>query len=407
MAQAETNVVALRVSEEGSWAPVPSSPTMQYVRWTGGSLVHNKDTVLSATLRSDRMVDDIAEVMARSEGDVNMELSFGLDATPDPVEQGLLMMGALGTTDAQLVQGGEGPSETIACTAATGTFTGTATTWQTDGLLPGMWILFDGFANGVAGTRGNNGPHQVATVSSDTVLTVVDKTILAEEDPGPGSQSYCFNNMRNGIEKRSYLLELGFADVTQFMSFRGMRVNRMELNVTSGQIATISFSFMGQRGIIAQTTVAGSTDLAPTFSVMNATSNVGTLYEGLSPLATAIRSISLTVDNAGRNLAAVANKYAIGINLGRQSVTGTMEAYFEDEVFVEKYIDHTETSLSIPFNDAAGNWIIFTVPSMYFSEGSPNVPGIDEEVMQTLNFSARREPTNQLYQVQVDYLPAF
>jgi hypothetical protein len=365
---------------------------MPEIRWTGGSLVHNKDTVLSDTLRGDRMVDDIAEVMAHAEGDLNMELTFGLDATPDPVEQGLIMEGVLGDDIVQIDQ-----SYTVDTNQAGKTYTDSGATFITDGFRVGMSVSWSGFTN-----ADSNGVHTIS-VLTETVMTVLEALGANESTV---SADCTTNSIRNGIEKKSYLLEMEFDDVTQFMSFRGMRVNRMEINVTAGQIATCSFNFMGQQGIIAQTTVAGSTANPPSYSVMNATSNVGTLYEGGTALATAIRSIAITVDNAGRNLPAVANPYAIGINYGRQSVTGTMEAYFEDEVFLEKYIDHTETSLVVPFTDLAGNSIVFNIPSMYFSEGSPNVPGIDDEVMQTLNFSARREPTDQLYQIECCYLPA-
>jgi hypothetical protein len=399
MAQAETNQVALRAIEEVTWGTTPATPTMPELRWTGGSLVHNKDTVLSDTLRSDRMVDDIAEVMAHAEGDVNMELSFGLDGSSLPVEQGLLMEGALGD---DIVSDGETDVTSIEITASTGAVVGVGTDWST--VLPGEWILFDGFSLGTG--RGNNGPHKIATVTDGQNLTLADISFLANETAST-TPDWATNSIRNGIVKKSYSMEMEFDDVNEFVSFLGMRVNRMEINVTAGQIATISYSFMGQQGVSAGATIATSSPNPPTYSVLNATSNVATLYEGGSALASAIRSVSVTVDNAGRNLPAVANAYAIGINYGRQSITGTIEAYFEDETLLEKYIDHTETSIDIPLYDLAGNWTIISIPSMYFSEGSPNVPGIDDEVMQTLNFAARREPTNQLYQIQVCYLPAF
>jgi hypothetical protein len=404
MAQAETNQVQLLVSEESTWAEVPSTPSMDVVRWTGGSLVHNKDTAESEILRADRMIDDIAEVMAHAEGDVNMEMSFGLASDDSPQEIGLLAEGALGS---DIVQGGETAVQ-IAITASTGAVVGTGTDWSSH--LVGQWIMFDGFSLGTG--RGNNGPHQIATITDGQNLTLADTSILADEDTGAGNASWAVNCIRNGTTKKSYLLEMEFADVTEFVSFRGMRVNRFDMNITASQIATCTFNFMGQQGISSATGLDDPpTRTALGYSVLNATSNVGTIYEGGAAsgdaLATAIRSVSISIDNSGRNLPAVANEYAIGINYGRQRVTGTIEGYFEDNVLLEKYIQHTETSLIVPLNDAAGNWVIISIPSMYFTEGSPNVPGGDDEVIQTLNFAARREQTNSLYQVQIDFLPAF
>jgi hypothetical protein len=404
MAQAETNQVKLLISEESTWGEDPSTPTMQITRWTGGSLAHEKDTEESATLRSDRMTDDIVEVAARAGGDLNMELTFGLDATPDPAEFGHLCEGVFG---ADFVQGSES-SKTIDVVASTGTFTGTGTGWDTAGLLPGMFIKFDGLDLGAAGTVMNKGPHQVATVVSDTVLTVVDNTPLADES-GNADEGWDFNCLRNGTSKKSFLFELEFGDIAStFLNYRGMRATRMELNISAGAIVGVTFGFMGKGGYYTAATVGdGSPTAAGTTSSYNATENVGTLLEGGSALASATRSATISIDNQGRALQGIGDKYAIGINYGRQRVTGTLESYFESTALLAKFINHTETALVIPLTDAADNNTIISVPSAYYTEGNPNVPGGDDEVIQPLAFAARREQTNQLYQVQLDLLPAY
>jgi hypothetical protein len=389
MAQAETNAVQLLVSEESTWAETPSTPAMDVVRWTGGSLVHNKDTAESEILRADRMTDDIAEVMAHAEGDVNMEMSFGLDSSDVVQEIGMFAEGALGD---DIVQ--EGATETVGATVTTNVYD-IAGSWPAT-ILAGMKIHFSGFTN-----PENNGVKTVVSVSGSD-LTVAEDLVTESV-----SATWSVNSIRNGTTKKSYLLEMGFTDVSEFISFRGMRVNRFDMNITASQIATCTFNFMGQQGVSSATSLdADPARDALTYSVLNATSNVGTIQEGGSTLATAIRSVSISIDNSGRNLPAVGEEYAIGINYGRQRVTGTIEGYFEDNVLLAKYIDHTETSLTVPLYDAAGNYVVIHIPSMYFTEGSPNVPGGDDEVIQTLNFAARREQTNQLYQVQMSFLPA-
>jgi len=80
MPQADTNRVSLFISPETLWGETPGvaglAPKMYEVRMTGETLSHQKETVLSETIRSDRMRDSLAEVGVSTDGDMNFELAF-------------------------------------------------------------------------------------------------------------------------------------------------------------------------------------------------------------------------------------------------------------------------------------------------------------------------------------------
>jgi hypothetical protein len=245
----------------------------------------------------------------------------------------------------------------------------------------------------------------LSTTTNPNDTMTVSETIA--DEAGTGDEAYTANMLRNGVTKKSYLIEEEFVDVTQFHYFTGMRMATMELTARAGAIAQVTFGTSGKGGYSAQATRAASTAAVGSTRVLNCSENIGTILEGGSALATAIRACTLRIDNSVRPLPGLGSKYAVGINLGRQRVGGNFELYFEDETLLDKYIDHTETALVLPFVDSASNDIIFSLPSMYLTEGgSPAVPGGDDEVMQSPGFACRRDQTTALYQVQVDLLAA-
>ena len=81
-ATADTNRVSLFISPEDDdcWGGTPDTgplaPKAYELRMTGETLVHNKQTVVSETIRTDRMRDTLSEVAVSVEGDINFELSF-------------------------------------------------------------------------------------------------------------------------------------------------------------------------------------------------------------------------------------------------------------------------------------------------------------------------------------------
>lgn len=75
MSVSDTNKTNISFNEETTWGETPSSVTMLQTRFTGESLSYAKQTVVSETIRDDRMRDQIALVGFNTEGDVEFELA--------------------------------------------------------------------------------------------------------------------------------------------------------------------------------------------------------------------------------------------------------------------------------------------------------------------------------------------
>ncbi len=385
MSQAESNRVSIRLSEETSWAEVPSSPTMAELPYTSESVEYNKESVKSNTVRADRLTDDIIEVGGGCGGDLNFEYKFG--------DFELLMEGALGADFlAGSFTGAGGNLDFAAAGGGVQVLTAPAATWTN--------FLVGGYVRVAGANSANNGVFKITAVSS-TTLTINNSagTVQADADGAVVTTKMA----RTGTTKKSYLYEKGFLDLSKFISFRGMRVGGWSMEIASKAIVTGTFSLVGEGAYPSATTISGSVTAQGSLSVANATSNVGRLEEGGSTLATKIKSAKFTLNANARALDAVGSKFPIGINLGSFEITGSIEAYFEDLVLYEKFIDHDDSSLVLEIDSPEDDRTIITITNLKFTKCTPVGAGLNQDVMATLEFMAKKNATS-VSMMQVDLL---
>lgn len=168
MSFADANRASIRVIEETTWGTTPSSGATREVRLTSSSLSAEKETVISDELRADRMVSAITEVSAMSSGDINFEHSAGAQ---DEFLAAFLMGAWTRPMSRDFFKG-----QTISVTGTNEvTVAGKDVTGYIEG---GRRIKLAGFVNAE-----NNGYFSVSSVAlsgSDTVITLVENTLVAE-----------------------------------------------------------------------------------------------------------------------------------------------------------------------------------------------------------------------------------
>lgn len=399
MPQADTNQVQLRYSTETAWGETPSTPTMQDIRITSESLIHNKNTVLSEVIRNDRLRDSLVEVAVNAEGDIGIEMSFGDTGAAttelDDMWEALFQSTFTTITDASL-------DVTVVATART--FTDAGATFVTAGFLIGHWVRFAGFTN-----AGNNGVFQIETVT-ETVITVTTASaddsggLVNETGPAMGVTATA-KVIRVGTTPTSLLIEKEYSDVTEFVYFTGMRVGSLSMSVEAESIATGTLTFQGKEGFSQATTIGdGSPAAASSDTSLNATSDVGGLQEGGTNLTTALRSVALEMNNNLRPKPQVGDRSPVNIGLGFVDVSGTIEAYFEDNVLYDKFLQHTGTSLSFKLIDpVTGSTMVWTVPNLFFSSGNPTTSGGNDDVILPMEFSGIRDSVTST-SIQLDLL---
>jgi hypothetical protein len=176
------------------------------------------------------------------------------------------------------------------------------------------------------------------------------------------------------------------------------------MEVASGGIVTGSFAFQGlqtQRFSTEQFPEGAYAPLDTTITeVMNATTNVGSIYKNGAILATAVQSISLEGDATLRNQNAVSSKFPRGIGTGRFNLSGTISSYFENGTMYDHFLQHDTISLAWDFNDIDLNKYVFTVPALKVTSDPVAPAGIDQDVMEELEFVAFRDPiTKCMFQI--------
>ena len=381
MATADTNQAQLRYAAEASWGETPATPATTALRITSEGLAHTKSVVVSQEVVSDRQRAAILEVGQSAGGNISFELSYG---DFEPFFEGALFDTIASATVAQ-----------ASTTFAASSITGAAGTDYTP-FKPDQWLRIKADGNA------NDGAVVQVVSRTSTVITTTGSTLAA----GVASANVTGRRLRNGTTEKSFFIEADFTDIAAVKYFTGMTVDQAQITIAADGVVTGSFSLTGKAGAVASATVASTVVAsAGTNTPMTAAANVVNLMEGGAGLATAVQSLDFNIANNLRAQRKVGQKPAFGAGAGGVDVTGRLNAYFEDIALYQKFLDHTETSLSFRLVDAAGNAIVVTVPSIYYTAGDPQITGQDSDVFVDLTWTARKDTANG-YTAQMDFLPA-
>jgi hypothetical protein len=254
------------------------------------------------------------------------------------------------------------------------------------------------FAGGSA-TKG--GFFTIASLPDDDTI-VVNETLTTDANAGSLPVVIKGSHLRNpgtvgSITKQSFSIETGFTDVSRYFLMNGMRVGSFDMSVTTGEIVTGSFNFMGAQTIPGVSAVLGNTvsyDVLATTSteILNATANVGQIEKNGVALSTAVKSIELSGDASLRNQPAVGEKFPAGIGYGRFTLEGSISAYFENLDFYNDFRNHATVALGFDFEDVDHNKYFFRIPAAKITTDPVSPGGIDQDVMEEMEWTAQRDP---------------
>lgn len=252
------------------------------------------------------------------------------------------------------------------------------------------------------GSTSKGGFLTISSLPDDDTI-VVAETLTTDANAGSLPVVIKGSHLRNpgaisDITKQSFSIETGFTDVNKYFLMTGLRPGSFEMNVEAGELVTLGFEFMGRATSTSSTSTLGNTsayDVLGTTGteVLNATANVGAVKKDGTTLSTAVMSIEMSGDAGLREQPAVGEKFPAGIGYGRFTLEGTIVAYFQDFDFYSDFINHTTVSISFDFEDVDHNSYIFTIPSVKILSDPIAPEGIDEDIMESLEFQAQRDPS--------------
>lgn len=388
---ADSNLAQLAYRVESTYnETIAAAHTMQLLRYTSESLSYDITNTSSQEIRSDRATADLIQTGASTSGGFNFELSA---TTFDN-----FLVGALYSA---------GWSTSPATTTGTVSFTRTASTLDIPScttLSKGQWVQVKGLNTTAAVDY-----FRIMNVNSSTQLLVFSPLTLA----ATGTQCTVTGSMiRNGTTEKSFGFEkkivVNSTTATNvFFQYTGMIVNQMSLSAKSDAVLTGSFDFMGASADVSDTTVIPATSLtaATVTQVLNATSNVGGVFEG-RPTFTAIegcliQGIDINLNNNLRQIKGIGRKEACDVGVGECSVSGSLTAYFFGKEIYQKYLDGTETAITFRVSDANNNGYIFTMPRLKIETDKTNIGGSNQDIMENMTYRALYDSFSNC-QIQID-----
>lgn len=388
MTLAVTSRVQMAYIQESVFGTVPGAGNYKNLRITGESLNFDYSKDESKEIRSDRQTSGASTTDANATGGINFHFQYA--------EYETLMQGALQNSWA--VYGTNGVGTTFSGTYAVGSITaGAAPVGSSDftTLKKGQWIKI------VAPTHGNDGKIvRISTITAPTTTVITLDTNTPILVGGPIANSAISTaRLSNGTTQFSYSIEKQFLDITQFLTFRGMNVNKMTVNFAAAALTDGSFEFMGKDAQIGVATkLPGTATASYSFDIQNSVRGVGQLWENGAPIAsTFVKSISVSVNNNLRGQKAVGNLGNIGIGSGDLNVTGSMEVYFADTTIFNRFLTDTYTSLIIGTQDnttGTGNGYVISLPRVLLMNAKIIAQGENQDIMASFDYSAFSDDAN-------------
>lgn len=187
--------------------------------------------------------------------------------------------------------------------------------------------------------------------------------------------------------EQPFTLEDWMDDISKGVRYTGCIVNSLNISASAGDSRpTQTFNIVAQDGasnsseIDASPTAASSKEMFDNFT--------GSIGEGgASPSETIITGFELNLENGIQPDRVLFNNTATGQAYGRVMVSGNVTAYVPDLALLDKFLNETESLLSVQFQDPSSNTLTILVPAMKYSGG--DIPhNTEQSRVLTLPFEA-------------------
>lgn len=189
--------------------------------------------------------------------------------------------------------------------------------------------------------------HGQRTVSGDIAVEMrpADYDWLLE---GALFGAFSTNVLNTGTTVKSFSIEDGALDITQYRAFTGCMVNTMQMSIAPNQMTTATFGIIGKN--MTQDTSPLDASLTAASGNEPFDSYSGTITEGGSAIAY-VNSIDFTLNNNLNPAFVLGSTTNAQMEFGMSTLEGTMTVYYQDKALIDKFLNETESSLSIVLDD--------------------------------------------------------
>jgi hypothetical protein len=208
-----------------------------------------------------------------------------------------------------------------------------------------------------------------------------------------------------GTTPRFITLEDAALDITQFRRFTGCLVNTATFNIAPNQMIQTTFDVVG-RDMLQSGATAGAPAAPEGFEPFDSYNGVlleggvGT-NDGICIVSALQFSVSNDVTPAHVILCEANQDTAAQMQFGMATVEGTMTVYYEDDTLIEKFLDETESSLSVTVDDpTGGNGYTFYMPRVKYNGASVPVANMQSRFIE-LPFVALKGPSGNPFSLRL------
>jgi hypothetical protein len=182
----------------------------------------------------------------------------------------------------------------------------------------------------------------------------------------------------------SLVLEQQYPDIPAYEMYNGCKVNKFSFTYGGDTELTANIDIIGAKRTVGATPFASSlTDI----SLLKFSNFQGTIEEGGIQLAI-VTEASLNVDFGldGNSYTIGGGGYRTELPEGYLQVSGSIKAFFEDTVLLNKAINNTKTSLNFKFTNGAHS-LGFYMEEVMIQQTSPGIES-EKGIMINLPFKA-------------------
>lgn len=229
--------------------------------------------------------------------------------------------------------------------------------------------------------------HGQRTVSGDIVVEMrpADYDWLLE---GALFGAFSTNILNTGTTVKSFTIEDGALDISQYRAFTGCMVNTMQISLAPNQMTMATFGIMGKA--MTQNTSALDASLTAASGNEPFDSYSGAISEAGSAIAY-VNSIDFTLNNNLNPTMVLGASTTPQMEYGMSQLEGTMTVYYQDKALIDKFLNETESSLSIVMDDrVAGLNYTFLMPRIKINGAAVPVANPQSRLI-TIPFVALRD----------------
>jgi hypothetical protein len=198
--------------------------------------------------------------------------------------------------------------------------------------------------------------------------------------------------LKVGTTPKYFSIEDYAADVDQARLFTGCTVSSLALSIAPNQMVTSTFTMVGKDMTIGATekTQDDPSGNAP-FDAYSGAVAIGNV--GASSASGVVTGIDFTLNNSFAPTFVVGDDSAPALEVGRAEIEGTLTAYFEDSALITRFLNETETELSVSVDDPTGsNEYTFLFPRVKINSADVGVDGPNSRTI-SMSFVALYDST--------------